>query len=42
MSTPQGPKEHLIRVVDSPAQVDALAWNALLEAQAATTPFMRH
>ncbi len=42
MSTPQGPKEHVIRVVDSPAQVDAEAWNALLQAQPAPTPFMRH
>ena len=42
MSTPQGSKEHVIRVVDSPAQLDAEDWNALLEAQAAPTPFMRH
>ncbi|MGL6111411.1 MAG: GNAT family N-acetyltransferase [Rubrivivax sp.] len=42
MSAQQDPKEHVIRVVDSPAQVDAQAWNTLLEAQAAPTPFMRH
>jgi uncharacterized protein len=31
-----------IRVHDSPAAVDARAWNALLDAQPAPTPFMRH
>ena len=35
-------KEHLIRVYDSPAQVDASAWNGLLATQAEPTPFMRH
>jgi uncharacterized protein len=38
----QGLPAQLIRVVDSPAQVDAQAWNTLLDAQAAPTPFMRH
>ncbi|MGL6111177.1 MAG: peptidogalycan biosysnthesis protein, partial [Rubrivivax sp.] len=42
MSAQQGPKEHVIRVVDGPAQVDAQAWNTLLQAQTAPTPFMRH
>ena len=32
----------LMRIHDDPAQVDAAAWNTLLEAQAAPTPFMRH
>ena len=32
----------LLHIHDDPAQLDAAAWNALLEAQAAPTPFMRH
>jgi uncharacterized protein len=32
----------LIHLYDDPAQIDASAWNALLESQAAPTPFMRH
>ena len=31
-----------MRVVADPAQIDAAAWNALLAAQAAPTPFMKH
>jgi predicted N-acyltransferase len=42
MSADTGPQDHLIRVYDRPSQVDAQAWNALLETQAAPTPFMRH
>jgi uncharacterized protein len=34
--------EALIHLYDDPAQIDASAWNALLESQAAPTPFMRH
>jgi predicted N-acyltransferase len=34
--------DYLIRVHASPASVDATAWNALLAAQAAPTPFLRH
>jgi uncharacterized protein len=34
--------EDVIRVHDDPAAIDAGAWNALLEAQAAPTPFLRH
>jgi uncharacterized protein len=34
--------EPVIRVHDDPAAVDAAAWNALLAAQPAPTPFMRH
>ncbi|HRH88409.1 MAG TPA: GNAT family N-acetyltransferase [Rubrivivax sp.] len=32
----------LIHVHDDPADVDAAAWNALLDTQSAPTPFMRH
>ena len=31
-----------VRVFDDPASVDAAHWNALLDAQSAGTPFMRH
>ncbi len=34
--------DYVIRVHAEPAAVDAAAWNALLSAQAAPTPFMRH
>ncbi len=34
--------EYLIRVHSDPASVDAGAWDALLAAQAAPTPFLRH
>ena len=34
--------DYVIRVVNSPLEVDAVAWNALVGAQAHTTPFMRH
>jgi predicted N-acyltransferase len=37
-----GSKDYVIRVFDDPAAIDALAWDALLEAQDAPTPFMRH
>ncbi len=33
---------YVIRVFDSPGQIDARAWNALLTAQPQPTPFMRH
>jgi predicted N-acyltransferase len=35
-------KEYVIRVHDDPAAIDAAAWDALLDAQDAPTPFMRH
>lgn len=35
-------KDYVIRVVDHPAEVGAAPWNALLAAQPAATPFMRH
>ena len=34
--------DDVIRVHDDPAAIDGTAWNALLEAQAAPTPFLRH
>lgn len=33
---------YVIRVLDSPLDIDAAAWNALLATQAHPTPFMRH
>ena len=36
------PNDYVIRVLDSPLQVDAAAWDRLLFAQSAPTPFMRH
>ncbi len=37
-----GPDDYVIGVHDDPAQIDAAAWNALLDADPAATPFMRH
>jgi hypothetical protein len=34
--------EAVLRLHDDPAQIDAGAWNRLLQAQAVPTPFMRH
>ncbi len=34
--------DYVIRVHDDPAHIDAAAWNALLDADPAATPFMRH
>lgn len=34
--------DYVIRVDDSPAAIDAAAWDALLHAQAQPTPFLRH
>jgi predicted N-acyltransferase len=34
--------DYVIRVHDDPRALDAAAWNALLDAQDAPTPFMRH
>jgi predicted N-acyltransferase len=34
--------DYVIRIFDDPAAVDANAWNALVDAQASATPFMRH
>ena len=35
-------KDYVIRVHAEPSTLDAVAWNALLAAQAAPTPFLRH
>ncbi len=37
-----GSTDYVIRVVDDPAAIDAAQWNALLQARASATPFMRH
>ncbi len=34
--------DYVIRVLNSPLEVDAQAWNSLLQLQADATPFMRH
>jgi len=35
-------KDYVIRVHDHPGDIPAAQWNALLDAQASSTPFMRH
>jgi len=42
MSAEHYSSELRLQVADDPARVDARAWDALLDAQAAPTPFMRH
>ena len=42
MNPPLPRTETLVRLHDDPARIDAAAWNALLDAQHAPTPFMRH
>ena len=42
MGEDTGSNDYVIRVVDDPAAIDAVRWNALLEAQPSATPFMRH
>ena len=39
---PETADEYLIRTLDDPVSIDAAAWDELLDAQAAPTPFMRH
>jgi uncharacterized protein len=34
--------DYVIRVFDDPAEIDAAAWNRLLDAQPSAMPFMRH
>jgi predicted N-acyltransferase len=34
--------DYVIRIFDDPGAIDADAWNALVDAQASATPFMRH
>ncbi len=41
-SDQDGLENYVIRVSDHPGDVDAAAWNALLDAQPGATPFMRH
>ena len=41
MNTHPSDTDTLLNIYDDPARIDAVAWNALLEAQAAPTPFMR-
>ncbi len=36
------PSGYTVSVLNSPSDVDALSWNALLECQQSPTPFMRH
>lgn len=40
--TTETANDYVIRVLDSSAEVDASAWNALLYSQPQATPFMRH
>lgn len=42
IKTTETANDYVIRVLDSPAEVDASAWNALLFSQPQATPFMRH
>ena len=42
MRDEKGSNDYVIRVLDHPALVDRGQWNALLDAQASATPFMRH
>ncbi len=42
MSEEKGSNDYVIRVIDHPALVGAAQWNALLDAQPSSTPFMRH
>ncbi|HPP83236.1 MAG TPA: peptidogalycan biosysnthesis protein, partial [Rubrivivax sp.] len=35
-------RDYHIELCDDPTRIDAAAWNALLAAQTAPTPFMRH
>jgi predicted N-acyltransferase len=37
-----GSNDYVIRVLDDPDAIDPAAWNSLLDAQDAPTPFMRH
>jgi predicted N-acyltransferase len=37
-----GSNDYVIRVIDTPGEVDAASWNALLDLQEQPSPFMRH
>ena len=41
-NTADVPAGRTVQVFDDPAAIDALQWNALVEAQPSATPFMRH
>jgi predicted N-acyltransferase len=38
----QASNDYVIRVFDDPLQIDAVAWDALVDAQPSATPFVRH
>lgn len=38
----QASNDYVIRVFDDPVQIDAAAWDALVDAQPSATPFVRH
>ena len=38
----QSAGDDVIRVIDDPAEIDAVEWDALVDAQPSATPFMRH
>ena len=40
-SAAKGSNDYVIQVFDDPARIDAAQWNALLETQPSSTPFMR-
>jgi predicted N-acyltransferase len=42
MGEDTGSNDYVIRVVDDPAAIDAVRWNALVETQPSATPFLRH
>jgi len=42
MNEKNGSNDYVIRVIDSPEEVDAAAWDALVAAQPSAVPFMRH
>ena len=42
MNVKNSSKDYVIQVVDDPANIDPLAWDTLLAAQASAVPFMRH
>lgn len=41
-ATTQGPNDYVTRVFDTPADIPATAWNALLAQEPDPSPFMRH
>ena len=41
-TTTTSENDYVIRIFDDPGAIDAAAWNALVDAQASVTPFIRH